>query len=55
MYAPDPSDGGWGKFIRAELRKPGGLRAELYRKSQCRLNGEKGHLKKGGRGWLHVE
>ena len=55
MYAPDPSEGGWGKFIRAELRKPGGSRANLYRKSQPRLNGEKGQLKKGGRGWLHVE
>lgn len=54
MYSPDPSDGGWGKFVRAELKKRGKSRAEMYRKSQRRLNGGKGQLKKGGRGWLHV-
>ena len=54
MYAPDPSDSGWGKFIRTELKKPCGLRAEMHRKGQLRLNGGKRQLKKGGRGWLHV-
>jgi hypothetical protein len=55
MYSPDPSDGGWGKFIRSEVRKLGGSRAKAYMRSQSKPAAEKGQLKKGGRGWLHVE
>jgi hypothetical protein len=55
MYSPDPRDGGWGKFIRTEVRKPVGSRAKAYRSGQCKRVGKKGQLKKGGRGWLHVE
>lgn len=49
MYAPDPSDGGWGRFIRTEMREPGGSGSETYRKSQPKLNNEKSQLKKRAR------
>jgi hypothetical protein len=49
----DPHVGGWGKFIRTSIssRKVGGRvrRAVSYLEKK-----ERQHLKKGGRGWLHV-
>jgi len=55
VYSPDPSKGGWGRFVRTELRKVGGSRARAYKHGQSEPNGKKGQRKKGGRGWLHVE
>lgn len=54
LIPPDPSTGGWGKFIRTvldpEVRK--------HRKQQPSRRDQKGafhkQLKKGGRGWLHI-
>jgi hypothetical protein len=55
MYSPEPSEGGWGKFIRSEVKTLGKSRAKMFRYSQPKQNGEKAQRKKGGRGWLHVE
>lgn len=55
VYAPDPSVGGWGKFIRTELRKLTHSRATKFQDDQPKCKREGRQLKKGGRGWLHVE
>jgi hypothetical protein len=51
---PSPHVGGWAKFIRtsiASVRKRRNMRASLY----CEVEKEKQQLKKGGRGWLHLQ
>jgi len=53
IYAPDPIVGGWGKFIRTELRKVLHSRAKMFNVGQPRRQCKKQQLKKGGRGWLH--
>lgn len=53
VYAPDPAVGGWGKFVRTHI-----LRRSRRRKNEKLakpLKGKKQQLKKGGRGWLHIE
>ena len=55
IYAPDPIVGGWGKFIRTELRKLLHSRAKMFNEGQPKRQGKKQQLKKGGRGWLHRE
>jgi hypothetical protein len=52
VYVPDPSAGGWGKFIRTFLRNRAERRVETFNHQKRR----KADLqpKKGGRGWLHV-
>jgi hypothetical protein len=55
LYCPDSSVGGWGKFIRTEMRKVSSSRARAYRESPPKLAGGKVQQKKGGRGWLHLE
>jgi len=55
VYAPDPAVGGWGRFIRTEFRKLGHSRAEMFNECQPKRKDEKQQLKKGGRGWLHIE
>lgn len=52
--SPDPTVGGWRKFIKTELRKVIGSRKRRfdYRKHHGKRNGQQ--LKKGGRGWLHI-
>jgi hypothetical protein len=54
-YSPNPSVGGWGKFIRTELRKSINSRAKSFDSSLLKQHGKNGkqQLKKGGRGWLH--
>ncbi|MEM2995109.1 MAG: hypothetical protein QXI91_03720 [Candidatus Bathyarchaeia archaeon] len=50
---PSPSVGGWGKFIRTMI-----ISQKTHRKrAQQFFEGEKKkqQLKKGGRGWLHLE
>jgi hypothetical protein len=49
---PHPSVGGWGKFIRTELKKGPHSRAKAH-KRQPKRKREKQQLKKGGKGWLH--
>ena len=53
IYSPDPSIGGWGKFIRTELRKTIHSRARNFDDSLLKRKDESQQLKKGGRGWLH--
>ncbi len=53
VYSPDPSVGGWGKFIQTELKKGAHSRARSFISSQPKCRREEQHLKKGGRGWLH--
>jgi hypothetical protein len=53
MVPPNPSVGGWGKFVKSVLRKQSFIRRE--RPAPPELNGKKGQQqKKGGRGWLHI-
>jgi hypothetical protein len=52
--SPDPRVGGWGKFIRTELRKGPHSRAKAHNR-QPRRKSEKQQLKKSGKGWLHIE
>jgi hypothetical protein len=51
---PDPSVGGWGKFIRTTITNL--KRSERVRRVRQFLESEKQRqqLKKGGRGWLHI-
>jgi hypothetical protein len=55
IYSPNASVGGWGKFIRTELRKSINSRAKSFDRSLLKQHGKNGkqQLKKGGRGWLH--
>jgi hypothetical protein len=55
VYSPNASVGGWGKFIRTELRKSVNSRAKSFDRSLLKQHGKNGkqQLKKGGRGWLH--
>jgi hypothetical protein len=55
VYAPDPSEGGWGKFGRTEVRKLDRWRAKKFEDNQPKCRRERRQLKKGGRGWLHIE
>jgi hypothetical protein len=54
VYCPDPAVGGWGKFVRTELRKVVHSRAASFQRDQPRAESLKQQPKKGGRGWLHV-
>ena len=51
VYAPDPSVGGWGKFIRTFLRGQAEKRAKTLIKQAKKAELQP---KKGGRGWLHI-
>ena len=55
VYDPDPSVGGWGKFIRTTIaHKKASSRVKQARQylDSAKLNRQ---LKKNGRGWLHKE
>jgi hypothetical protein len=52
-YTPDPLVGGWGKFIRTELKKHAHSRAIEFNGKGLEAKTEKQQYKKGGRGWLH--
>jgi len=55
VYSPDPSVGGWGRFIRTELSKVVHSRARGFGDRAIRVREEKRQQpKKGGRGWLHT-
>ncbi|MEM2506760.1 MAG: hypothetical protein QXF61_06960 [Nitrososphaeria archaeon] len=56
VYVPNPIVGGWGKFIRTEIRKLQS-KAKMFNEDQRKRGreGKKQQLKKGGRGWLHIE
>jgi hypothetical protein len=52
---PDPSIGGWGRFVRTALseknRTSNSRRLNYVQESRKKVN--RGQPKKGGRGWLH--
>lgn len=52
-YSPDPFLGGWGKFIRTELKRHAHARASTFSGDHPKVKVERQQLKKGGRGWLH--
>ena len=52
---PDPSVGGWRRFIRTELKKVIESRKRRFDYRERSSNGKSQQLKKGGRGWLHVK
>lgn len=54
IYAPHPEVGGWGRFIRTEIRKLRSKKMATF-KCEAKRESEKRQLKKGGRGWLHIE
>jgi hypothetical protein len=54
IYSPDPTVGGWGRFIRTELKNPVHSRARAFANGQSKCGKEKQRPKKGGRGWLHI-
>jgi ABC-type sulfate transport system substrate-binding protein len=53
LVSPSTQVGGWGKFIRNNIVKGTSRRSRRY---EVVLENERRpqHLKKGGRGWLHV-
>jgi hypothetical protein len=53
VCAPDPSVGGWGKFIRTELRSIILSGDRKFENGQPKHEKEKQQMKKSGRGWLH--
>ena len=52
VVPPNPSIGGWGKFVRNNLNKPQHS-ARRRRSAPEPVKKEKQQLKKCGRGWLH--
>ena len=50
----DPRVGGWGKFVRANIVSPNSGKPVKRAASYVAKPKEKQHLKKGGRGWVHV-
>lgn len=49
---PSPKVGGWGSFIRTEIRKTSPL-AKRHASPELRRKRDQ-QVKKGGRGWLHL-
>jgi hypothetical protein len=52
VCSPEPAVGGWGKFIRTELKKVAHTRARTAAQSEPK-HGDGQQLKKGGKGWLN--
>jgi len=55
IYAPDPAVGGWGKFVRTFIIRRSERRRIVESAKTLNGNCKKQQLKKGGRGWLHIE
>lgn len=53
-YVSDPRVGGWGKFIRATFPTQKASNHIKRAMSYVPEPNEKQHLKKGGRGWVHL-
>jgi hypothetical protein len=53
LVPPNPTVGGWGKFVRSVLNKQKGLTRRPSPPKPERKKGQQ--LKKGGRGWLHAK
>ncbi len=54
FVAPDVHVGGWGKFVRANIVGQKGGKPVKRAASYVAEAKVKQHLKKGGRGWVHV-
>jgi hypothetical protein len=55
VYAPDPAVGGWGKFVRNFIIRRSERRKLVEPAKSSNESCRKQRLKKGGRGWLHIE
>ncbi|MEM2953998.1 MAG: hypothetical protein QXM52_06985 [Candidatus Bathyarchaeia archaeon] len=55
FIAPSPSVGGWGKFIRTFIVGKGSSRRVESARHYLESEKQRQQLKKGGRGWLHLE
>jgi len=53
LLPPNPTVGGWGKFIRTALNKQQSLVRRRLNVSDKPVRKANQQLKKGGRGWLH--
>ncbi len=53
VYSPDPMAGGWGKFMKTEMKVGAHSRARAYEREHLVSNEHRQQLRKGGRGWLH--
>ena len=54
IYAPSPSEGGWGRFIRTYVQRDAHSRARKFREQVVEEKKAGSQLKKCGRGWLHL-
>jgi hypothetical protein len=50
---PDPNVGGWGKFVKNNITNQKNKRTKMAELASQEMK-EKQHLKKNGRGWLHI-
>lgn len=50
---PNPSVGGWGKFIRTAITSQNRPKRAMQIRPNLDVDKERQQLKKGGRGWLH--
>ena len=55
VVGPHPSVGGWGKFIRTVIAPQTFCKSRKRAQFYADEKKQKQHLKKGGRGWLHIE
>jgi hypothetical protein len=53
VYAPDPTVGGWGKFVKNFIVRTSDKRRKVDSYKSSDKSRKKQQLKKGGRGWLH--
>jgi hypothetical protein len=54
VYWPEPNVGGWGRFIRTELKKAAYHRTREVGENETNSSGKQ-QSKKGGKGWLHKQ
>ncbi|MGB9959764.1 MAG: hypothetical protein ACPLKQ_04510 [Candidatus Bathyarchaeales archaeon] len=55
VLGPHPSVGGWGKFIRTVIANQQPSHRKRRASQYLEAEKKKQQLKKGGRGWLHLE
>jgi len=55
IYAPEPTVGGWGKFVRTKITNSAPPRARSYAFNQSSFKEDRQQTKKSGKGWLHIE
>ena len=54
LVPADPHLGGWGKFVRANITNGSSRKRSKRREVVLETERHRQHLKKGGRGWLHI-